>query len=296
MLKQKLCAVTKEVLENQSMKEYTTFKIGGNADFLVQPSDEKQITDILRICRELSVPCHIIGNGSNLLVSDKGIRGVVMRIARSFSSVEVSENFITAQAGALLSFVASKALQSSLTGLEFASGIPGTLGGAVIMNAGAYDGEMKDVVTEVSYIDENLNLCTTKDCGFSYRHSIFQDTDCIITSVKMELLKGDAHTIKERMDYLSSCRRDKQPLTMPSAGSAFKRPENGYAAKMIDEAGLRGFTVGGASVSEKHTGFIVNSGNATAEDVLSLMRFVKEKVYEKFGVHLTPEVKFIGEK
>ena len=261
----------------------------------MQPYSTDEICSVLSLCREYSVPVFVMGNGSNLLVGDKGIRGVVLKIGKNMSDISVNDTQICAQAGALLSSVASEALKASLTGLEFASGIPGTLGGAVLMNAGAYGGEMKDVVTEVSYIDDDLTLHTTQDFDFSYRHSIFEGTNRIITEVKMTLKKGLAQDIKAEMDRLASARRDKQPLTLPSAGSTFKRPVGGYAAQMIDETGLRGFAVGGASVSEKHAGFVVNTNDATADDVISLMAEVRSRVYEKFGVNLVPEVKMVGE-
>lgn len=295
MFKEKLFTLAKDVTQNTQMKNHTTFKIGGTADYIVQPYSTDEICSVLSLCREYSVPVFVMGNGSNLLVGDKGIRGVVLKIGKNMSDISVNDTQICAQAGALLSSVASEALKASLTGLEFASGIPGTLGGAVLMNAGAYGGEMKDVVTEVSYIDDDLTLHTTQDFDFSYRHSIFEGTNRIITEVKMTLKKGLAQDIKAEMDRLASARRDKQPLTLPSAGSTFKRPVGGYAAQMIDETGLRGFTVGGASVSEKHAGFVVNTNDATADDVISLMAEVRSRVYEKFGVNLVPEVKMVGE-
>ncbi len=295
MFKEKLFTLAKDVTQNTEMKNHTTFKIGGTADYIVQPYSTDEICAVLSLCREYSVPVFVMGNGSNLLVGDKGIRGVVLKISKNMSEIKVTGDEIYADAGALLSSVAAEALKASLTGLEFASGIPGTLGGAVLMNAGAYGGEMKDVVTEVSYIGEDLALHTTRDFDFSYRHSIFEEKDWIITGVKMKLNKGSAADIKAEMDRLAAARREKQPLTMPSAGSTFKRPKTGYAAQMIDEAGLRGFSVGGAAVSEKHAGFVVNTGDATAADVVELMQAVSDRVYQNTGVTLEAEVKKVGE-
>ena len=295
MFKEKLFTTAKDVAENILMRDHTTFKIGGAADYLVQPSSPEEIVAVMNLCREYSVPCFVMGNGSNLLVGDRGIRGVVIKIGKNMSDITVDGEYIRASAGALLSSVATEALKASLTGLEFASGIPGTLGGAVLMNAGAYGGEMKDVVTEVSYIGEDLQMHTTCQCGFAYRHSIFEENNSIIVGVTIRLKKGSADLIKAEMDRLAAARREKQPLTQPSAGSTFKRPAGGYAAQMIDESGLRGFSVGGAAVSEKHAGFVVNTGDATAEDVTKLMSEVQKIVNQKFGGMLEPEVKRVGE-
>ena len=278
------------------MSKHTTFKIGGKADLLLAPSDEGEICKILRICRSNGIEYILIGNGSNLLVSDKGIRGVVIKIGKNFSDITVDGCRINAKAGALLSSVASQAAANSLTGLEFAAGIPGTLGGAVFMNAGAYGGEMRDVVTETTYIDENCKIKKLTDHGFGYRKSVFQTNGGIILSVHMQLEKGNKNDITAKMESLGTARREKQPLNFPSAGSAFRRPEGFFAAKLIDDAGLRGYTIGGAAVSEKHTGFIVNLGGATAEDVISLMEYVKKTVYDKFNVSLESEIRFVGER
>lgn len=278
------------------MSKHTTFKIGGRADLLLAPSEEGEICEILKICRDKGINYILIGNGSNLLVSDKGIRGVVIKLGKNFSGISVDGCEINAKSGALLSSVASQAASYSLTGLEFAAGIPGTLGGAVFMNAGAYGGEMRDVVTETTYIDEDSNIKKTTEHGFSYRKSVFQTNGGIILSSKMKLEQGDKNDITAKMESLGAARREKQPLNFPSAGSAFKRPEGYFAAKLIDDAGLRGYSVGGAAVSEKHTGFIINRGGATAEDVLNLMEYVKKTVYDKFSVSLESEIRYVGER
>ena len=239
----------------------------------------------------------IIGNGSNLLVSDRGIRGTVICIGQAMSSVSVSGNVITAEAGALLSAVANRAAEYGLSGMECLAGIPGTIGGAVYMNAGAYGGEMKDVVTGVTVLkpDGNLVNYSGDEMDFSYRHSRMYDEDGIVVSVKFTLAPGDETEIRSRMAELAAKRRDKQPLNYPSAGSTFKRPEGYFAGKLIEDAGLRGYTVGGACVSEKHCGFVVNKGGATAEDVLRLIGDVQDEVMKDFGVRLEPEVRMIGE-
>lgn len=283
------------MLFDEPMSRHTTFKIGGKADVLVMPESEEEILSCLKYAKEKNIPCYVIGNGSNLLVSDKGIRGIVLQIFKNFSKVEVDGEIIIAQSGALLSKVAAVAAKNSLTGLEFASGIPGSIGGGVYMNAGAYGGEMRDVVVESRYIDGDFNIKVMKEHNFSYRHSIYQETGGIVLSVKMQLKKGNSESIYAEMGRLSDARISKQPTTMPSAGSAFKRPEGYFAAKLIDDCDLRGYSIGGAQVSEKHTGFVVNTGNATCSDVKMLLNHVKEIVFEKTGVLLQPEIKFIGE-
>ena len=236
-----------------------------------------------------------MGNGSNLLVGDKGIRGAVIKIGNGMSECDTDGTQITAQSGIKLSRLANTALKNGLCGLEFASGIPGTLGGAVSMNAGAYGGEMKDVVTSVTYLDKDLSLRETDDAGFSYRRSRFSDTDCIVLGAKISLHEDDPDAIRERMRSLAERRRSSQPLDMPSAGSTFKRPAGGYAAALIDEAGLKGYTVGGAQVSEKHAGFVVNRGGACFDDVLRLIEHIRNEVYRVSGIELEPEVKIIRE-
>lgn len=288
--------VTSEcVFVNEPMKNHTSFKIGGNADYLVTPETKEQILDIKNICQENQLPFHIIGNGSNLLVSDDGVRGVVVKLGKNFSRCVVEGDTLTAQSGILLSKLANIALENSLSGMEFASGIPGTLGGAVYMNAGAYDGEMKDIVASTEYIDKNGEFCvvTGDEHKFSYRHSVFGSDDIILES-KIRLRSGDKENIIAYMRELNSRRKEKQPLEYPSAGSTFKRPEGYFAAKLIDDSGLRGYRIGGAMVSDKHCGFVINAGNATCDDVLRLMEHIKDVVMKKFNVELEPEVKILG--
>jgi len=287
---------TGTILFNEPMKNHTSFKIGGEADALCLPEKTEDIIKIIKFCKEENIPYFVMGNGSNLLVSDSGFRGVIIKLYKNYSEITVEGNEISAFAGALLSSIATVAYNNSLTGFEFAHGIPGTIGGAVLMNAGAYGGEMKDVVFETEYIDENLNIVTTCDHGFSYRDSIFQKNGGIITKALIKLTEGDKSSIREKMDTLSIARREKQPLNFPSAGSAFKRPAYGFAAKLIDDSGLRGYSIGDAQVSEKHAGFIINKGNATAKDVLALLQYIAEIVQAKYSVDIQPEVKFIGEK
>ncbi len=282
---------------DEPMKNHTSFRIGGNADVFVTARTEDEIIKIVSLLKNNNITLTIIGNGSNLLVSDSGIEGVVLCIGKDFSSVSHTGNQINAQAGILLSRLSAYALDLGLTGLEFASGIPGTLGGAIVMNAGAYDGEMKDVVTQTRYITSDGNIETVKDSEheFSYRHSRFKDDDIILSST-LTLKEGNAEEIKTKMQLLSQKRREKQPLEFASAGSTFKRPDGAFAAKLIDDAGLRGFSVGDACVSEKHAGFVINKGNASFEDVITLTDKIKETVKEKFGYDLELEVKIIGRR
>lgn len=286
------------VLIDEPMKNHTSFKIGGPADVLFMPREVKQISQAVALCKELDVDYFIMGNGSNLLVSDKGIRGVVIKISENLSDVRVKDNRIIAQSGILLSKLSKIALKHSLTGLEFASGIPGSLGGAITMNAGAYGGEMKDVVTLVRCIDEKGEIIefTNEQMKFGYRSSIIEERDLIVIEVEMELKKGNYEDIKNYMDLLTQKRTSKQPLYLPSAGSTFKRPEGHYAGKLIEDAGLRGLRFGDAQVSEKHCGFVVNLGNATCNDVLNLIKVIQKTVRDKFGVELKTEVKIIGEE
>lgn len=278
------------------MHRCTTFKIGGPADFFAEPQNKEMLVSLFLLCKEHKVPFTIIGAGSNLLVSDNGIDGVVCRLSGEFDSVSVSGTTISAGAAISLAKLSKAAQREGLSGLEFASGIPGTLGGAVYMNAGAYDGEMKDVVVETEYMDENGEIHTISGDAheFSYRHSAFSGKNDVILSVKMNLTPKDPAEISEKMRDLNARRKEKQPLDKPSAGSTFKRPTGFFAAKLIEDAGLKGFFVGDACVSEKHAGFVVNNGNATAEDVCNLMEAVQKEVKEKFGVNLEPEVKYIG--
>ena len=285
------------IVSDEPMRKHTTFRIGGNADIFVRPESKEQIAEILRLCRKQDVPYFILGNGSNLLVGDRGFRGVVINIMDNMNDIKVDGGIIKAQAGAMLIKVSRAARDNSLTGLEFASGIPGTIGGAIYMNAGAYGGEMKDVVTQVTAIDAEGEIYTfgTDELEFSYRHSVIQQRDLIVLDVTMKLAAGDQKIIDDRMSELAVARRTKQPLEYPSAGSTFKRPEGYFAGKLIMDAGLRGYQVGGAQVSEKHCGFVINKGDATAADICQLMRDVSDKVQAQFGVVLEPEVKMIGE-
>ena len=288
----------KNLLVNEPMKNHTSFQIGGCADILVMPEDAETILSIIKMCRAEKVPYFIMGNGTNLLVSDKGIRGVVIKTSNGLNKVTINDNIIEAQSGILLSRLADIALENSLTGLEFASGIPGTLGGAVAMNAGAYGGEMKNVITETRYLDEDNKerLVTGDQHQFGYRNSIFQGSDRFIISSLLKLQPGEKRKIKATMDDFNQRRHDKQPLELPSSGSTFRRPEGYYVGKLIEDCGLKGYRIGGAQVSAKHSGFIVNQNNATAADVLNLIDHIQKTIEDKFGVKLKTEVKFVGEK
>ena len=285
------------VLEAEPMGKHTTFRIGGPADLFVAPENTDEIKKLIAICKEEEVPYFILGNGSNLLVSDKGYRGVIIQLYRSFGQITLKENEIHAQAGAPLSGIAAMAREASLTGFEFAGGIPGTLGGAVVMNAGAYGGEMKDVLKEVTVLTPEGEVVTlqARELQMGYRTSIIKESGYIVLEAVISLKKGDQDEIKSRMQELAGMRSSKQPLSYPSAGSTFKRPEGYFAGKLIMDSGLQGYQVVGAQVSEKHCGFVINTGNATAKDVTTLMADVQRIVMEKFGVKLEPEVKFLGE-
>ena len=284
------------IFMEEPMKKHTTFRVGGPADVLVQP-DETALAAILGLCRQYNVPYSFIGNGSNLLVGDKGIRGVVIEMTDSMGNIEVDGTKITAQAGAMLSKIANTAASNGLGGMEFAAGIPGSVGGAVVMNAGAYGGEMKDIIEKVYVLDENgAQLELDRDAlDFGYRHSCIPEKKYIVTKVVLELVPRDEAEIRSKMKELNEKRAEKQPLQYPSAGSTFKRPEGYFAGKLIMDAGLRGYQVGGAQVSEKHCGFVINKGEATAADICQLMQDVSDKVQAQFGVVLEPEVKMIGE-
>lgn len=291
------CAGGENVRRQEPMSLHTTFRIGGPADLFVTPGSIQAVADSIRICKETQTPYAVIGNGSNLLVSDTGYRGVIIQIGRNLNQVSVNGEEIRAQAGAMLSVIAKTALSESLTGFEFASGIPGTLGGAAVMNAGAYGGEMKDVLTEVTVLTREGEIRTipAEKLEMGYRTSLAAKNGWIILEAVLKFQKGDAEAIRGRMEELKMQRVTKQPLDLPSAGSTFKRPEGYFAGKLIMDAGLRGFTVGGAQISEKHCGFVVNKGGATAEDVRNLICAVQKKVQEEAGVKLEPEVKFLGE-
>ncbi len=286
-----------QILEAEPMSRHTTFRIGGPAELFLVPKSTEEIAGIFKICREEGIPWFVLGNGSNLLVSDKGYQGVVIQLYKGFGEVKVQGCQITAQAGALLSQIAAAAREESLTGFEFAGGIPGTLGGAVVMNAGAYGGEMKDVIKEVTVLTREGEIRTlqAEELAMGYRTSAIKEAGYIVLSAVLSLEKGDKEQIKARMQELAGMRSSKQPLQYPSAGSTFKRPEGYFAGKLIMDSGLRGYQVGGAQVSEKHCGFVINTGNATARDVRNLMADVQRIVEEKYGVKLEPEVKFLGD-
>ena len=285
------------ILLQESMKKHTTFRIGGPADVFAVPQTIDEAAEIVRVCREHGTPFYVIGNGSNLLVSDSGYRGVVLQIFKNLSEIIIDEENVTVQAGAMLSVIAKKALACGLTGFEFASGIPGTMGGAAVMNAGAYGGEMKDVLTEVTVLtaDGSIETVPAEELQLGYRHSIIPEKNWIVLGAKLKLSKGDPEQVAARMEELKVQRVSKQPLDLPSAGSTFKRPPGAFAGKLIMDAGLRGFSIGDAQVSEKHCGFVVNKGNATAENVCDLIAEVTERVREYSGITLEPEVKMLGE-
>jgi len=284
-----------EIIKNEPMKNHTSFKIGGAADEFCTASGKDEIIELINYAKGKDMPYFIMGNGSNLLVSDKGIRGLVIQISGKFSDFEISENIIKAESGVLLSSLAKAAQKNGLSGMEFASGIPGTLGGAVYMNAGAYGGEMSSIVKSVTYLKDGEIKKIEDGFGFGYRKSLFADLGAVILEAELELEKGNPEEIKARMEDYKIRRTEKQPLNMPSAGSVFKRPKGYFAGGLIEEAGLKGFKIGGAVVSEKHAGFIVNAGSATAGDVLSLIEHIQKTVKEKFNVELETEVKIVGE-
>ena len=287
-----------DVSLNVPLAPLTSFKIGGAAELFVRPNNLMELLNTLQILRENNVPYFLLGAGSNLLIRDGGVRGAVICLGDGFDYAHAKNDYILAGAAVSLAKLAAEAKNAELTGLEFASGIPGSLGGAIFMNAGAYGGEMKDVITEVSYIDADGSVKTAsgEECDFGYRKSIFSQGDKIIISAKITLNKGNKDDIVAQMRDLNARRKDKQPLEYPSAGSTFKRPEGYFAGALIEEAGLKGYTIGGAQVSEKHAGFVINADNATAKDVLDLISHVQKVVKEKSGVTLEPEVKIIGEE
>lgn len=287
-----------QIFTSVPMKEHTSMRVGGIAEVMVLPSTGQEIIEVKRILHQAGVPHYIMGNGTNLIVADSGYAGVIIKLADNFSNISVDEDKqeIVAQSGANLVAVSNAAWRHGLSGLEFAAGIPGNIGGAVAMNAGAYDGEMKDIVVETVCIDKAGGMVTLSgnDHEFGYRTSRIQLQKLFAIVVKMALKAGDPDAIKEKMQSFNSRRREKQPLTQPSAGSVFKRPEGYYAGKLIQDAGLRGYSIGGAQVSEKHCGFIVNTGNATAYDVIHLIEYIREKVFLNSGVMLEPEVRILG--
>ena len=281
------------IREEEPLAAHCSFRIGGPCDAMVLPTDPEEVRLLCALLAQEGERPLIMGNGTNLLVTDAPVHRIVLRLGDGFARIEGEGTALTAQSGVLLSQLAVAAAKRGLTGLEFAHGIPGSLGGGVSMNAGAYGGELKDVIASVLYLDEELNLRETEDPGFSYRHSRFSDTDCVVLSASAVLREDEEGAIRERMRALMERRRASQPLELPSAGSTFKRPAVGYAAALIDQAGLKGFAVGGAMVSQKHAGFVVNRGGATFEDVIRLMDHIQETVFRVSGVTLEPEVKII---
>ena len=285
-----------KVLKDEPMSRHTTFRIGGPADYFVCP-DREQIAEVLAVAKKCGMAITVIGNGSNLLVGDKGIRGLVVEIGSAMNQIMVDKNHITAGAGALLSQVAAKAAAAELGGMEFAAGIPGSVGGAVTMNAGAYGGEMKDILRAVTVLtpEGELKTLDVSEMDLSYRHSCVPEQQYIVLEAEIELGYKPEKEIRAQMEELRNKRIEKQPLEYPSAGSTFKRPEGYFAGKLIMDAGLRGYRVGDAQVSEKHCGFVINRKNASAQEVRQLMQDVQDKVKAQFGVMLEPEVKMLGE-
>ena len=286
-----------DILKHEPMSKHTSFRIGGEADLFVRVPSQKALSEILKYCNQVGQEYFILGKGTNLLVGDKGYRGMILQLSQQMADIRVEGNTLFAQTGAPLPLVAKVAAQNGLSGLEFASGIPGSLGGAIVMNAGAYDGEMKQVIRYVKVLDqmgEEMNL-DNDTMEFGYRTSIIKDRPFVAVEAEMRLTPAPKDEIFAKMEELNQRRRDKQPLEYPSAGSTFKRPEGHFAGKLIMDAGLRGLRVGDAQVSEKHCGFVVNIGNATAEDVVELMEEIQYRVKKQLGVRLEPEVIRIGE-
>lgn len=291
-----MCSILGEenVFLDEDMKKHTTFKAGGKAKYFVTPDSIEKVSELISYL-EGKVKYYIIGNGSNLLVKDDGFDGIIVKIGQKLAKYEINGNKIICEAGAFVAKIANEALENGLTGLEFAAGIPGMIGGAVAMNAGAYGGEFKDIITKVVLLDKNGKIfeLSNEEMDFAYRKSIVQQNEYIVLAAEMELQKGNRIEISEKMEKFLKARRDKQPLEYPSAGSTFKRPEGYFAGKLIMDAGLKGFSVGDACVSEKHCGFVINKGNATATDIICLMNEVAKIVKEKYNVILEPEVKII---
>lgn len=294
--KELISKISGTVSASEPLKNHTYFKIGGPADLFAEPDNIDELKTVFKIIKKYNIKYYIIGNGTNLLVSDEGFRGIIIKIGEKFNYISKEGSLIRAGAGTPLSVLAKYAAREGLAGFEFASGIPGFVGGAVCMNAGAYDGEMCDVIKEVKCLDNDgkLYIFNNKDMDFGYRHSRVSDTDLIVLEVEIELQPGNEKDIFKKISELNEKRTTKQPISMPSAGSTFKRPLNGYASKLIEDAGLKGLIYRGAMVSDKHCGFIVNYDNAGCEDVLELMRIVISIVYDKFGIKLEPEIKIIG--
>lgn len=282
---------------NEPMGLYTSFKVGGPADIFVEPENLQELMIALTKFKELGISIFILGKGTNLLVSDKGIRGAVIRVGEKLSNLEIDGTSVIAEAGCLLSILAKTVAREGLAGIEFASGIPGTLGGGLAMNAGAYEGELKGFVEWVEVLDENLQIrrLTNEEMEFGYRHSCLEEKGYVAVRSKLNLINGNIEEIEAKMNDFTERRRSKQPLSLPSAGSTFRRPAGNYAGKLIQEAGLRGFTMGGASVSELHSGFVVTNGESTATEIYNLIKYIQEKVLETSGILLKPEVKMVGE-
>ena len=286
-----------KVKYNEKMSKYTTMRVGGPCDCIVFPDEISKIKEVIDFCKNENITFFVIGNGSNLLVKDEGIHGVVIKLGHRFGKIEIDGEYILAYAGATIPAISQLAKKNSLKGLEFACGIPGTIGGGVKMNAGAYGSQISDILYEVTYMDEKEEIKTikNKDCSFEYRKSIFTiNPNYVILSAKFKLERGNIDEIENKMKENSLARKAKQPLEYPNFGSVFKRPEGYFVGKLVDDAGLRGYKIGGAQVSTKHTGFIVNVDNATCKDVLDLIGYVQTTVYNKFNVKLTPEVIIIG--
>ena len=283
---------------DELMKKHTSFQIGGPADILILPKNKDELKAVLVECSKDNITPYIIGNGTNLLVMDNGVRGVIIKIGNNFNNIEVCGNVIVAHAGVALVTLSYLAMERGLTGLEFAGGIPGSVGGAVYMNAGAYGGEMRDVVTSAEVMNFNGDevILDNSELQFGYRKSLLQNGNLIATKIKIQLKEGNYEEIRKRMDELNHIRKKKQPLVLPSAGSTFKRPDGYYAGELIEKAGLKGFRVRDAQVSELHAGFIVNLGEATAKDVIELINCIKKKIKEQYNVELVPEVKILGEE
>ena len=282
---------------DEKLSEYVNFKVGGPADILLIPNSKEQVIKSIKICKENNIPFYLIGNGSNILVRDGGFRGVVLSL-KNVKNIYVDGEKIEAECGVMLKEVSDKAIENSLTGFEFACGIPGTIGGAVFMNAGAYDGEISKVIESAEVIDENCNIIrlSREELDFGYRSSLVMNKGYTVLSAVFKLEKGQVKTIKELIEDLTNKRESKQPLEYPSAGSTFKRPTGYFAGKLIQDAGLKGYSIGGAAVSEKHSGFVINKGNATAKDITDLIKHIQDEVKKQFGVDLHPEVRIIGEE
>ena len=282
---------------DEKLSEYVNFKVGGPADILLIPNSKEQVIKSIKICKENNIPFYLIGNGSNILVRDGGFRGVVLSL-KNVKNIYVDGEKLEAECGVMLKEVSDKAIENSLTGFEFACGIPGTIGGAVFMNAGAYDGEISKVIESAEVIDENCNIIrlSREELDFGYRSSLVMKKGYTVLSAVFKLEKGQVKTIKELIEDLTNKRESKQPLEYPSAGSTFKRPTGYFAGKLIQDAGLKGYSIGGAAVSEKHSGFVINKGNATAKDITDLIKHIQDEVKKQFGVDLHPEVRIIGEE